>query len=177
MGMNSNYHALVFPIVARYHSSTQLEYLPAGIETHQHALASKRQSAFNDQLLKNLKAKFQWVATQAGKLGITPPSQLTAFELPTTLKKGREKQREPEAGIYLYNGNFDLVFQRISEYQLASITQLIMIQNLINVDSEYAQQVYGTDISKITRKQLKNGQARTRESEEYKKKPKNQSRS
>ncbi|GKC60230.1 zinc finger, CCHC-type containing protein [Tanacetum coccineum] len=34
-----------------------------------------------------------------------------------------------------------------------------------------------TDISKITRKQSKNGQARTRESEEFKKKPKNQSRS
>ncbi|GJR85508.1 hypothetical protein Tco_0209519, partial [Tanacetum coccineum] len=34
-----------------------------------------------------------------------------------------------------------------------------------------------TDISKLTRKQSKNGQARTRESEEYKKKPKNQSRS
>ncbi|GJR59252.1 hypothetical protein Tco_1501414 [Tanacetum coccineum] len=34
-----------------------------------------------------------------------------------------------------------------------------------------------TDISKITRKTVKNGQARTRESEEYKKKPKNQSRS
>ncbi|GJW75954.1 hypothetical protein Tco_0137636 [Tanacetum coccineum] len=33
------------------------------------------------------------------------------------------------------------------------------------------------DISKITRKQSKNRQARTRESEEYKKKPKNQSRS
>ncbi|GJV40397.1 hypothetical protein Tco_1418837 [Tanacetum coccineum] len=35
----------------------------------------------------------------------------------------------------------------------------------------------GTDISEITRKKVKNGQARTRESEEYKKKPKNQSRS
>ncbi|GJV38405.1 hypothetical protein Tco_1410882, partial [Tanacetum coccineum] len=35
----------------------------------------------------------------------------------------------------------------------------------------------GTDISEITRKQVKNGQARTRESEEYKKKPKIQSRS
>ncbi|GJW65933.1 hypothetical protein Tco_0117817, partial [Tanacetum coccineum] len=34
-----------------------------------------------------------------------------------------------------------------------------------------------TDISKLIRKQLKKGQARTRESEEYKKKPKNQSRS
>ncbi|GJT51268.1 hypothetical protein Tco_0977425 [Tanacetum coccineum] len=35
----------------------------------------------------------------------------------------------------------------------------------------------GTDISKLTRKQSKNRQARTRESEEYKKKTKNQSRS
>ncbi|GKB26562.1 hypothetical protein Tco_0865963, partial [Tanacetum coccineum] len=34
-----------------------------------------------------------------------------------------------------------------------------------------------TDISEITRKQSKNGQARTRESEEYKKKPEIQSRS
>ncbi|GKB55735.1 hypothetical protein Tco_0911921, partial [Tanacetum coccineum] len=34
-----------------------------------------------------------------------------------------------------------------------------------------------TDKSKITRKQSKNGQARIRESEEYKKKPKIQSRS
>ncbi|GKE41948.1 hypothetical protein Tco_1469232, partial [Tanacetum coccineum] len=97
----------------------------------------------NDQLLKNLKAKFQWVGTQAGKLGIPPPSQLTAFEHPTTLKKRKRKTkiihevfvkenivvdgmqrnlsipegvvgkvsmviREPEAGIFLYNGNFDV---------------------------------------------------------------------
>nr|GEY12324.1 hypothetical protein [Tanacetum cinerariifolium] len=49
--------------------------------------------------------------------------------------------RELEAGIFLYNGNFDLVFQR-SEQCLKSTTQLIRIQNLITVDSEYAQQVY-----------------------------------
>ncbi|GJZ52276.1 hypothetical protein Tco_0606791 [Tanacetum coccineum] len=35
----------------------------------------------------------------------------------------------------------------------------------------------GTDKSKIARKTVKNEQARTRESEEYKKKPKDQSRS
>ncbi|GKC22446.1 hypothetical protein Tco_1024596 [Tanacetum coccineum] len=57
--------------------------------------------------------------------------------------------KEPEAGIFLYNGNFDLVFQRRSEYQLASTTQLIRIQNLINVDSEYAQQVYDELIYEI----------------------------
>ncbi|GJY30120.1 hypothetical protein Tco_0413615 [Tanacetum coccineum] len=38
-----------------------------------HALASKTHSASNDQLIKNLKAKFQWVETIAGKLGIPPP--------------------------------------------------------------------------------------------------------
>ncbi|GJW03980.1 hypothetical protein Tco_1562836 [Tanacetum coccineum] len=54
--------------------------------------------------------------------------------------------KEPEAGIFLYNGNFDLVFQRRREYQLASTTQLIRIQNLINVDSEYAQQVRDNSI-------------------------------
>ncbi|GJV97296.1 hypothetical protein Tco_1548873 [Tanacetum coccineum] len=52
-----------------------------------HALASIRQSVSNDQLLKNLKAKFQWVETIAGKLGIAPSPQLTAFELPPTEKK------------------------------------------------------------------------------------------
>ncbi|GJT76542.1 hypothetical protein Tco_1043267 [Tanacetum coccineum] len=41
----------------------------------------------------------------------------------------------------------------------------------------FVEKFIGTDISKLTRKQSKNGQARTRESEEYKKKPKNQSRS
>nr|GEX30026.1 hypothetical protein [Tanacetum cinerariifolium] len=47
--------------------------------------------------------------------------------------------REPKAGIFLYNRNFDLVFQRRSEYCLASITLLISIEKLINVDSKYAQ--------------------------------------
>ncbi|GJQ91204.1 hypothetical protein Tco_0002343 [Tanacetum coccineum] len=35
--------------------------------------------------------------------------------------------KELEGGIFLYNGNFDMVFQRRSEYQLASTTQLIRI--------------------------------------------------
>ncbi|GJT32738.1 beta-caryophyllene synthase [Tanacetum coccineum] len=50
--------------------------------------------------------------------------------------------REPIAGIFLYNGNFDLVFQRRSEYCLVNTPQLIKIQNLIKVDSKYAQLVY-----------------------------------
>nr|GEV62161.1 uncharacterized mitochondrial protein AtMg00810-like [Tanacetum cinerariifolium] len=114
-----------------------------------HALASKIKRKSNDILLKNLKAKFQWVKTQAAKLGIPPPPRLTAFELPLAGRKvGMKRKRrselihevfvkeniivdgmqrnltlpegvvgkasmvvkEPEAGIFLYNGNFDLLF-------------------------------------------------------------------
>ncbi|GJT06420.1 hypothetical protein Tco_0840882 [Tanacetum coccineum] len=65
-----------------------------------HALASKKQSASNEQLLKNLKAKFQWVATITGKIGILPESQLTAFELPTAKKK-RKRRTEPIQEVFL----------------------------------------------------------------------------
>ncbi|GJU69300.1 hypothetical protein Tco_1255559 [Tanacetum coccineum] len=56
-----------------------------------HALASKVQSKSNDQILKNLKAKFQWVETQAGKLSIPSPPELIAFELLSTDKKRKKK--------------------------------------------------------------------------------------
>ncbi|GJU69077.1 hypothetical protein Tco_1255336 [Tanacetum coccineum] len=153
-----------------------------------HALASKVRSKSNGLLLKNLKAKFQWVKTQAAKLGIPSPPQLTVFELPPAKRKvgiKRKKRyelihevfvmeniivdgmqrnltllkgvvgkagmviKEPEARIFLYNGNFDLVFQRRSEYALASTPQLIRIQNLIKIDSEYAQHVYDELIYEI----------------------------
>ncbi|GKD39557.1 hypothetical protein Tco_1259764 [Tanacetum coccineum] len=52
-----------------------------------HSLASKRQNATNDQFLKNLKAKFKWVANTIDKLGILPPLQLTDFELPPAERK------------------------------------------------------------------------------------------
>nr|GEU94511.1 hypothetical protein [Tanacetum cinerariifolium] len=57
--------------------------------------------------------------------------------------------RELVAGIFLYNENFDLVFQQRSDRQLESTTQLIRIQNLINVDFKYAQQVYEEIIYEI----------------------------
>nr|GFA34795.1 hypothetical protein [Tanacetum cinerariifolium] len=46
--------------------------------------------------------------------------------------------KELKAEIFLYNGNFDMVFQRRSEYALASNHQLTRIQNLIKIDFEYA---------------------------------------
>ncbi|GKB99649.1 hypothetical protein Tco_0985786 [Tanacetum coccineum] len=50
-------------------------------------------SKSNDLLLKNLKAKFQWLKTQARKLGIPPPPQLTTFGL-TALEKKRKRSSE-----------------------------------------------------------------------------------
>ncbi|GKB62719.1 hypothetical protein Tco_0918905 [Tanacetum coccineum] len=41
---------------------------------------------------------------------------------------------EPELGIFFYNGNFDLVFQRENEFHLAITPLLIRIQNAIKVD-------------------------------------------
>nr|GEV02849.1 reverse transcriptase domain-containing protein [Tanacetum cinerariifolium] len=61
-----------------------------------HALASNRQSKSNDKLLKNLKAKFQWVVTQAGKLGIPPPPQFRAFEL--LLEEKKRKLNDQKLG-------------------------------------------------------------------------------
>ncbi|GJY18008.1 hypothetical protein Tco_0389499 [Tanacetum coccineum] len=43
------------------------------------ALASKVKGKSNDQLLKNLKAKFKWVVSQAKGLGIPPPPTLANF--------------------------------------------------------------------------------------------------
>ncbi|GJS35436.1 hypothetical protein Tco_0533818 [Tanacetum coccineum] len=58
-----------------------------------HALACKSQTKSNDQLLKNLKAKFQWVANQARKLVILPLPKLTAFEFPLAEKKTGMKRK------------------------------------------------------------------------------------
>ncbi|GKC08439.1 hypothetical protein Tco_1000049 [Tanacetum coccineum] len=52
-----------------------------------HTLASKNKSKVNDIMLKNLKAKFEWIKTQDGKLGIPPPPELTAFRLFAAEKK------------------------------------------------------------------------------------------
>ncbi|GJW80162.1 hypothetical protein Tco_0144137 [Tanacetum coccineum] len=58
-----------------------------------HALASKSKTKANDQLLKNLKAKFQWVVTQPKTLGISPLPELTSFKLPSCEKKMNSKRK------------------------------------------------------------------------------------
>ncbi|GKF16373.1 hypothetical protein Tco_0061291, partial [Tanacetum coccineum] len=44
-----------------------------------HALASKSKGKSIDLLLQSLRAKFQWVLTQAKALGIPPPPELSTF--------------------------------------------------------------------------------------------------
>ncbi|GKE11323.1 hypothetical protein Tco_1414874 [Tanacetum coccineum] len=44
-----------------------------------HALASKSKDKSNDLLLQSLKAKFEWVITQAKKLGVPPLPELSTF--------------------------------------------------------------------------------------------------
>ncbi|GJV57932.1 hypothetical protein Tco_1458937 [Tanacetum coccineum] len=46
-----------------------------------HALEFKVKSKYNDLMLKNLKAKFEYIKTQVEKVGILPPYELTAFRL------------------------------------------------------------------------------------------------
>ncbi|GKC53471.1 hypothetical protein Tco_1076216 [Tanacetum coccineum] len=81
-------------------------------------LASKGKSKASDTLLRSLKENFEWVKTQAGKLGISPLPELTERNLtppPGVVGKSRLVIREPEAGFFYFNANFNLVFQRESE--------------------------------------------------------------
>ncbi|GJX76355.1 putative ribonuclease H-like domain-containing protein, partial [Tanacetum coccineum] len=71
---------------------------------------------------------------------------------------------QPKLGLwYLKDSPFEMVVYTNSDYAKASLDRKSTTR--------------GTDISKYHKKPVKNGQARTRESEEYKKKLKNQSRS
>nr|GEV81372.1 putative reverse transcriptase domain-containing protein [Tanacetum cinerariifolium] len=82
----------------------------------------------NDQLLKNLKAKFKWVASITEKLNIPSPPQLTDYELPPAERKRKRRTKISK--------------EQRSDYSLASTVQPIRIQNLINVILEYAKKVY-----------------------------------
>ncbi|GJU12033.1 hypothetical protein Tco_1134429 [Tanacetum coccineum] len=60
-----------------------------------HSLASKSKVKSNDLLLQSLKAKFEWVLTQAKALGIPPPPELSTFGLSVlAVDKKRKKSSE-----------------------------------------------------------------------------------
>nr|GEU91856.1 retrovirus-related Pol polyprotein from transposon TNT 1-94 [Tanacetum cinerariifolium] len=105
-------------------------------------LASKSKVKSNDLLLQSLRAKFEWVLTQAKALGIPPPSEFSTFRLSVLVVNKKRKRsleilkevfvkknvvvdgmyrnlvpplgiegkqglviKEPESGIFFYNGN------------------------------------------------------------------------
>ncbi|GJY04118.1 hypothetical protein Tco_0370058 [Tanacetum coccineum] len=65
-----------------------------------HELASKKKGGANDQLLKNLKAKFKWVASIVEKLNISPPYQLIDYEIPPTKRK-RKRTNEIHKEVFV----------------------------------------------------------------------------
>nr|GEV80651.1 uncharacterized mitochondrial protein AtMg00810-like [Tanacetum cinerariifolium] len=50
--------------------------------------------------------------------------------------------REPKSGIFFYNGNFDLVFQREEEFHLATTAQLIRLYNFIQRGSPKIKEMF-----------------------------------
>ncbi|GJY65365.1 hypothetical protein Tco_0467603 [Tanacetum coccineum] len=98
-------------------------------------------SKSNDLLLQSLRAKFNWVITQAKKLSIPPPPELAYFGNLCRRQK-RLVIKELEEGIFYYDGNFDLVFQRVSKFHLATTVQLARLQGSIIRDTTEAEEVY-----------------------------------
>ncbi|GJT43496.1 hypothetical protein Tco_0952211 [Tanacetum coccineum] len=142
-----------------------------------HALASKTKRKLNDLLLQSLRAKFQWVLTQAKALGVPPLPELSTFGISVDDRKRKRSSeilqevfvkenlvvdgmqrnlipppgiegsrgrvtREPESGIFYYNGNFDLVFQREEEFHLATTPQLIRLQGAIQRGTPEAEEMF-----------------------------------
>nr|GEW66550.1 putative ribonuclease H-like domain-containing protein [Tanacetum cinerariifolium] len=58
-----------------------------------YALASKVTRKSNNVLLKNLKAKFQWVKTQAKNFRVPPPPELSAFRLSIAKMKRKRSSK------------------------------------------------------------------------------------
>nr|GEY51017.1 hypothetical protein [Tanacetum cinerariifolium] len=96
-----------------------------------HALASKSKGKSTDLLLQSLIVKFHWVLSQAKALGIPPPPELSTFGGSINEKKRKKKLRGPKGGIFFYNGNFDLLFQREEEFHLATTAQMVRLQSPI----------------------------------------------
>ncbi|GJV23925.1 hypothetical protein Tco_1376620 [Tanacetum coccineum] len=110
-----------------------------------HALASKKSGSSINQLLTSLRAKKRTemikqvfvtenVVADGCQRNITPPAGVEG--------KNGKVIREPEAGFFYYNGNFDLVYQRESEFHITSTVQLIRLQRRIVRDSPEADEIY-----------------------------------
>ncbi|GJZ78589.1 hypothetical protein Tco_0643426 [Tanacetum coccineum] len=113
------------------HRADQLPITKINYRVNSSKEATTRITRANDPLNvtmhESLKAKFEWVLTQARALGIPPPPELSSFRIlrniiPPPRIKGRKGLviKEPKSGAMFYSGNFDLAFQREEEFHLAT---------------------------------------------------------
>ncbi|GJV13077.1 hypothetical protein Tco_1354618 [Tanacetum coccineum] len=75
------------PLNVTVHERFRLKTLVFSEWLEVHPLASKGKGKSNDMLLQSLRAKFEWVLTQAKSLGIPPLPELSTFGVDTTDKK------------------------------------------------------------------------------------------
>ncbi|GJX84908.1 hypothetical protein Tco_0335682 [Tanacetum coccineum] len=54
-----------------------------------------------------------------------------------TTGKHKQELKPPEPMLLFFNGNYDLGFQKVNKYRLATTVQLLGIHKLIDQDSDY----------------------------------------
>ncbi|GKF37183.1 hypothetical protein Tco_0113941 [Tanacetum coccineum] len=79
--------------------------------------------AVNDQLLKNLKSKFKWVASTTEKLNIPPPPQLTDYELPPTKRKRKRRTEIPKEVFVSEDIVVDDMYRNLNPHQGITTTK------------------------------------------------------
>ncbi|GKB24635.1 hypothetical protein Tco_0864036 [Tanacetum coccineum] len=107
-----------------------------------HALASKGKGKSNDTLLSNLSSKFNWIQTQAGKLGLSPPTELTAVGLNPDEKKIKRTSDIIKEVFVKENIRVHGMERNLEEFHLATTSQLIKLQDDIQRNSPEAEDVY-----------------------------------
>ncbi|GJZ47027.1 hypothetical protein Tco_0600859 [Tanacetum coccineum] len=90
------------PLNVTVHERFRLKTLGFSEWLKVHSLASKTKSKSNDLLLQSLRAKFQWVLTQAKALGIPPPPELSTFGVSINDKK-RKRSSEILKEVFINN--------------------------------------------------------------------------
>ncbi|GJZ99221.1 hypothetical protein Tco_0671772 [Tanacetum coccineum] len=138
------------PLNVVVHNSFRLNTLGFSKWLEVHALASKTKSKANDQLLKNLRAKFQWIISQAQKLGVPPPQELSTFRISANDKKRKRTSKILEEVFVKENVVINGMHRNLaplpgveeSEFHLATTPQLIRSQNAITMNTPEAEDMF-----------------------------------
>ncbi|GKF54319.1 hypothetical protein Tco_0161229, partial [Tanacetum coccineum] len=96
-------------------------------------LLSLRKKQKRSQILEHVFVR-ENVVVDGSQRNITPPPGING--------KSAMVIKEPVDGFFYLNGNFDLVFQRASEFHITSTVQLIRLQRRIVKDSLEAEEMY-----------------------------------